>query len=234
MIALLFKDFSISKNSYSIYGFLIFLVIGLYSFNGVINTFQTDDLQISNVGIAILIYVLIYFIVQFNSFYNDYKNNSIKFVCSLPIKRINIVVFRYLFIFIIITFPIFLYCINSLFLNLLGVNISAYMFQIKLLPLLFASAIILMYIAIQTPLFYLLNFKDAKKITGLVSSILMLVPLIYGFIYWNSDFENYFMILIEKPLFIDEKLLIYLIITSIILFFSSMIISAKILKRKDV
>jgi ABC-2 type transport system permease protein len=219
MYRLLFKDIKISKN-YFIAGILLSAALGLL--NGLL---ESKELLIFNL---IFLFSMTYIIPTICDNIDE-KYNSNYFLASLPLKRSEVVVSKYISL-LLITAILF----STLFLSNLIVNfISGTSGNIISIYIFLGILILNMFIfSIYYPISYKYSYQQANMVrVVLMLSVMFLPSLITRFITVNEGKMDNIIFFIKNNL---QLSLLVLLVFSLFLFVISMMVSISIYEKKDI
>lgn len=236
MINLLFKDLRISKQGFIIYGIMLFLILEVYSFGGIIDI-ESDSLSVNS--IACVFYIMIYMIIIVNIFYIDFKNQSMLFLAAMPIKKKSLIISKYFIILCFAVAPIVLYLLNAGIQKLFHLNITVNIFSDSLFSLMLYMGFMIIAASIQLPIFYLFNYKFtfnfdfSINISGFLTILTAAISMIFFMIYKGKNID-YMFNLLNSNLVISFKNLMIILAISAVMYVISNIVSINILNKNDI
>ncbi|WP_017150851.1 ABC-2 transporter permease [Bacillus bingmayongensis] len=158
------------------------------------------------------IIIIIPILAVMTTFYNDEKNGSEKILNSLPVTRKQIVLPKYVFIFLIL--------IMSVVVSSLLVSIEFGLQGINFIKSMVVSSIgiVIIYLSFAIPIHFIFGYRKGRFITF----IILLVPVLIG--------ELFFKVNIEKTILQSSVLLS---ICAICLLFISILVCTKLYEQRD-
>lgn len=159
------------------------------------------------------IIIIIPILAVMTTFYNDEKNESEKILNSLPVTRKQIVLSKYVFIFVIL--------IMSVIVSSLMIGIEFGLQGIDFIKSMVVSSIgiAMIYLSLVIPIHFIFGYRNGKFITF----IILLVPVLIE--------EFFFKVNIEKMITHSSVLLA---ICAVCLLLISIVVCTKVYEQKDV
>ncbi|MBO1579083.1 ABC-2 transporter permease [Bacillus sp. XF8] len=159
------------------------------------------------------IIIIIPILAVMTTFYNDEKNSSEKILNSLPVSRKQIVLSKYVFIFLIL--------IMSLVVSSSMVGIELGLKGVDFIKSMVISSIdiVIIYLSIAIPIHFVLGYRKGRFITF----IILLVPVLIG--------EFFFKVNIEEMIFQSSVLLS---ICAVCILFISIVVCTKLYEQRDI
>ncbi|MDZ5607495.1 ABC-2 transporter permease [Bacillus pseudomycoides] len=158
------------------------------------------------------IIIIIPILAVMTTFYNDEKNGSEKILNSLPVTRKQIVLSKYVFIFLILIMSVIVSSsLVSIEFGLQGINFIKSMVVSSI-------GIVIIYLSFAIPIHFIFGYRKGRFITF----IILLVPVLIG--------ELFFKVNIEKTILQSSVLLS---ICAICLLFISILVCTKLYEQRD-
>ncbi|BDB02764.1 ABC-2 transporter permease [Clostridium botulinum] len=214
MLNLIKKDLIIIKS----YIIKVLAILALYIF--VCNEMDKQGMYI--IGIHLIVQILI----SISFFYGERAKEDY-ILKSIPVKKKNVVLAKYISIIIyLIAFLILVYLSNFIIYIL---NFSDIIQSLKISTIFFSLSTIFISMAIQLPIYFKLNYSKGRIINNFIYfGIFLAIYMLYD----NNHLNNY-MKTYNVSNSIYEKFILISIIISINLFIISAILSMRIYEKKE-
>ncbi|NFA61855.1 ABC-2 transporter permease [Clostridium sporogenes] len=214
MLNLIKKDLIIIK-SYIIKALAIFLFY-IFIFN-----------EMDKQGIYIIaIYLIVQILISVSFFYGE-RSKEDYILKSIPVKKKNVVLAKYISIIIyLIAFLILVYLSNFIVYIL---NFRDIIQSLQISTIFFSLSVIFISMAIQLPIYFKLNYSKGRIINNFIYfGVFLVIYMLYD----NNHLNNY-MKTYNVSNSIYEKFILISTIISIILFIISAVLSMKIYEKKE-